>query len=149
MPDFLKKVNDVIEEALTEKTFNLEIVGKIKEIRDEITRLQGENERLVKDQKDKGDLIVALNNRNNQLSEREQGFDKREEALYASEKELYKKEQTAANETAKLNLAVDLFKTVFRNTEVRSEMFKNEPIINNGYSQGTASGSETKTERKE
>jgi len=149
MKNYLEEVDKVIESALIEKTFNLDIIGKIKELRDELLRLQESNEILKKDIDEKNNLITGLNNRNNSLSDECEKFKTREKLLNESEKELYKKEQTALNESSKLTLVVDLFKIVFRNTEVRSEMFKNDPIIVNGYSQGSASGSETKTEHKE
>lgn len=145
--DYIKKVNEVIEEALTEKTFNLEIVGKIKEIREEITRLQGENEILKKDQTEKITLITDLNSRNNKLLEKEQEFDKREAAVYTAEKNLYMKEQLAENEKAKCALAIDLFKTVFRNTEVRSDIFKQTQVNQNGYTSSLPE-TEAKTETK-
>lgn len=131
--DYIKKVNEVIEEALTEKTFNLEIIGKIKDIRDELAKLQESDK--TKDEVIRvanieiGKFKTALDTMSAKCIE----YEKREKDLSAGEKILYQKEQTAANEKAKCELAVDLFKTVFRNTEVRENIYKNVQVHQNGY----------------
>ena len=132
--DYIEKINEVIESALTERTFSLEIIQKIKEIREELAEFRETD----KDQRERiASQIVSIDSLNAELSD----FKAKETELKLMEVDLLKrgriifeKETRAEFQKEKADLIERLFNTVFRNAEIRKDIFKTAHITNNGYS---------------
>ena len=138
MDDTLKKITTVIEEALITKTFSLEIIGRIKEIRDAHEKQAGElitavklNENLAinyNKERERADAAVA----------RLAGVEKRENDVTAREKSQDIKD--VKNDFYKnwADKIEHLFGIVFKNPVVRESVYKNASGYNGGQSTNTS-----------
>ena len=152
--DYKDKISDIVEEALTEKTFSLEIVTKIKTLKDDFEKLTVTNEgqgRRITDLEMENKSIHAINEKllaeNNAYKAREDELEKKEKA---ADKVIYELEfQKKRGDEIK-----ELFGVVFKNPVVRETAYKNGSVPvpgNNGSypTTMTSTESETKTTEQE
>lgn len=126
MTDYQKKISEIIEQVLTEKTFNLEIVEKIKRLREDVSFLTSEVERLNKEKED-------LEKRNEDLSQKLADTEESLNSLKSKEKEILKREKNIEKmqyelefQKARAEEIRQLFEIVFRNpTVLRTRTIEN------------------------
>lgn len=147
---FQEEVNKLIEKALMEKTFSLEIVDQIKRMRDDYISMETSLERTT-------ELNKGLVKINTELSEQNNKLTAHDEDVSSREKVVKEKEDKQALETLKLQHAIEgkkdikeLFGIVFKNPVVRSNVYKNTsvPVSVNGYV-NTHAGSENENSTAE
>ena len=145
-----QKIDDIISEVITEKTFSLEIVEKIKSLRDDFGKEVTKNETL---EKTNADLISANNNLGTQVSKltaEVQTFKVRETSIAEKEKMLEKNEYELIFQKQRAEEIKQLFGIVFKNPTIRETVYRNStvPVANNGYVQ-SMSGSENENKTVE
>lgn len=141
---FQEEVNKLIEKALVEKTFSLEIVEQIKKMRDDYISMEAS----LKSSKENNDNLFK---RNQELETENTTLKARDVNVSSREKVVKEKEDKQALEELKLQNAIEskkeikeLFGIVFKNPVVRSNVYKNTsvPVAQNGYV-SNLSGSES------
>lgn len=133
MESEMNKINEIIDDILVNKTFSLETVDKIKSIKDRTVLLEKHNLQLLEDKEKKDEEISRLNSIVEELSDFKRNAIKVENDIIEREKSLYKKEVEASFQKEKATLIKELFDTVFRNTEVRKNIYKQTQVVSNGY----------------
>ena len=143
--NYKDKIEEVITQALTEKTFSLEIIEKIKSLKDGFESAQ-ENikiQNLALESSNK--TIEDLRLKNSELSTKVKLFEDREIAIASKEKVLEKTEYQLTFQTQRANEIKELFGTVFKNPTLQRSVFGTIPVMENGYLQQRNSNS-TETE---
>jgi len=130
--DYNKEINSIIERALTEKTFNLEIIEEIKKLRELPGMIEEANKRIEVLVKENTEIFSQLNvfkGKEADLVKREEEITKRERAQELTD---------VKNQSKDLILKEykDVMNLVFRNTTVRENIYSNKQVqvSNNGYS---------------
>ena len=152
--NYKDKISSIVEEVLTEKTFSLEIVTKIKALKDDfddLIKVHDEAKREIefqqKTNKDLREVNQTLLSENTAYKAREDELEKKEKA---ADKVIYELEfQKKRGDEIK-----ELFGIVFKNPVVRESAYKNGSVPvpgNNGSypTTMTSSESETKTTEQE
>lgn len=150
--DYKSKVDEILEQALTEKTFSLEIVEKIKALRDDFKTVSDKNEELTKSLNDKIVTITSLTNTNNSLNLELTAYKYRERAISDAEKKADKINYELVFQTQRANEIKELFGIVFKNPVVRENAYKtiSTPVSSNGYvNTYTGTDNESKTIEQE
>ena len=150
MNTHIQKIDDIISEAITAKTFSLEIVEKIKSLRDDFGTEVTKNETL---EKTNADLISGNNDLATQVSKltaEVQTFKVRETSIAEKEKMLEKNEYELIFQKQRAEEIKQLFGIVFKNPTIRETVYRNStvPVANNGYVQ-SMSGSENENKTVE
>ncbi len=133
--NYQDKISTIVEEALTEKTFSLEIITKIKALKDDFEAVTKENVNLFALNTDLAKGNADLTQKNNQLYVENEEYRKREDALAKKEKEAEKKEYELTFQTKRGDEIKELFGIVFKNPTVQSNVFRNtqKPVENGSY----------------
>jgi organic radical activating enzyme len=146
--EYKKQIEEIIETALTEKTFSLEIIEKIKSLRDGFAEAIEKNKELEEDlRKLRAEHSVTVE----KLSKTKLTLEEcqiREAELVKREKEQDKKDYELEFQKKRAEEVKELFGIVFRNPTLKESVYKNTtvPISQNGYIQSaTGSESEQKT----
>lgn len=141
--NYENKINSIIEEAVTEKTFSLDIINKIKALRDDFSVISKSYELLKDVHERQSDSYKKITDEYNKLLERVNSFEKRESELILREKQLDIQDLKLKHADEKYVITKELFGIVFKNPVVKEQAFKNTstPLSNNGYVQ-IHSGSE-------
>lgn len=125
MENYKQKIEEVLTQALTEKTFSLEIIEKIKSLKDGFeasTKLVDElNNRLEFYSKENNELKDNLSKTTEKLDK----YIKREEVIKDKESALKKTEYELEFQTKRANEIKELMMIVFKNPVVRSSTFNN------------------------
>ena len=144
--DNIKKIEEILDQALTEKTFSLDIINKIKELKDgfeaaskltDSLNLQLDDTRKTLDatRKDKDVLALKLN-----------AYENREKDIITKEKELAKNLYELDFQKKRADELKELVSLVFRNPRIVSSKSTSVPVAQNGYvSNQSGSEFETKT----
>lgn len=146
--DYQKKVSEIIELALTEKTFSLEVIDKIKSLRDDVIslseKLEQANKTIEDLRKEKTEINFLLNKANEKLS----NIDTRETELIKKEKEQEKLRYELSFQQQRANEIKELFSTVFRNPVILKSATKQTPYGGqNGNYPSTIQTNETETKQ--
>lgn len=119
------KIEEVITQALTEKTFSLEIIEKIKSLKDGFEA----NEKLVEELNKRLEFITKENNEVksnlNITIEKLNKYIERENAIKEKETALAKTNYELEFQTKRANEIKELMMIVFKNPVVRSSTFNN------------------------
>ena len=133
--NYQDKISTIVEEALTEKTFNLEIITKIKALKDDFETVTASNESLKKRVEDLTKGNTALTVENNRLVTENTAYKSREDALATKEKGADKQAYELDFQTKRASEIKELFSIVFKNPVVKEQAFRNGnvPVFENGY----------------
>lgn len=145
----MEKLTQLIDELVSEKTFNLDAVEGIQKLRERAEALETKSVSLEeKLEKEEGKSVKEIV-KNDKLLQELSEWRSRESSLSEREKkitELEKAKAVAQAESATFEKCVGL---VFRNTMLRKDAFGQVPVAdNNGYTTAQST-SETTTEVKE
>lgn len=122
--DYNKEINTIIERALTEKTFNLEIIEEIKKLRELPEKLEEANKQLETIRLTNSTLTKELS----ELKNREIDVTAREKVI--AEKEIEQRITDEKNKSKDIILKEykDVMSLVFRNTTVRENLYNNKMV---------------------
>ncbi len=146
MEKYKEKIEEVLTQALTEKTFSLEIIEKIKSLRDGFIQ----NENIIKQQIIK---IEELSKQNSEITSYNIKLQNIVESYETREKDLEQKEKKSDKVLYELDFQKkradeirELFQIVFKNPVVRETAYKNASGFNgSGHSTSeNMNGSSTK-----
>jgi hypothetical protein len=129
------KINQIIDEAVENKTFSLEIITKIKTLKDDFDVLTEKYDRLEKMYDEKSKAYEELYLKNRQTEDKLEHYINREGELVKRESQNEINDLKLKHEQEKSLLVKEMFNTVFRNPVVRESVYRNKrtPINNNGY----------------
>ena len=147
--DYQKKVSDIIELALTEKTFSLEVINKIKQLRDDVISLSNMNEQANKTIEDLRKEKIETNNLLEKATNRLANIETRETELVKKEKEQEKLRYELGFQKQRADEIKSLFDTVFRNPVIlRSKMVGHvtPPNPSNSYGRTTTTSDSEREE---
>lgn len=151
--NYQEKISSIVEEALTEKTFSLEIITKIKQLKDDFDVLVASSEVSKKRIIELETENKSLHSINDRITEENKTWQLRENQIIEAEKVADKKTYELSFQTKRAEEIKELFGIVFKNPVVRETAYKNGniPVANgNGYPTTMSSTeSETKTIDKE
>ncbi len=157
MNDTSKQIEQIIDQAVTEKVFSLDIIEKIKGLKDDfedaqdtIKVLQEQNKEHRENNKGLCDSNNALRDLLGKATATIDIWQAKEKHLDAREKALYQVEMRAAYHEDRATEIKELFGIVFKNPVIKETVFKNTdtPIASgNGMYPSNYRGSET-TETK-
>lgn len=140
------KLDQIIDELIQRGTFTGAALDGIQEMRKEISDFRNS---LIATKTRVDSLLaenIELKSNKSALESKLSAWQAKENGIAAREINISKLEAEADKHKALSAQAVDLFKTVFRNTEVRREMFGSVPVNNpTGYPVTMASNETTKT----
>ena len=150
MKDITGKINELIQEQAASGVFTADVIKQMHAISEESIALKKSNDeiRLLVDGANKmNDTLLADNNK---LTDQVAAFRKREKELGDRERKMTVLELTAEHEAKRVQDHINMVGLVFRNTEVRKEMYGTTPAGVDQYgSQVSASTSESTTEKVE
>ena len=136
---------DILDKALVEKTFDLEIVTKIKQLKDEhVTAL----ERIKELEKERASYINIQSDLNRDLQQQKEAllvWRSKEKAIEEAEKGAEKLKYELQFQKDRGNEIKEMFMHVFRNPTIMRSKMTNVPVSQNGYI-SNQSGSENETE---
>jgi chromosome segregation ATPase len=144
MENYQEKIQSVIEEALTAKTFSLEIIEKIKSIKDHDAFLEKELETTKIRSDEQSKRIGSLSADKDLLQMKVNDFEKRESDLRTKEAEQNKLRYELQFQKQRADEIRSLFEIVFRNPIWQENTSRNIPMMVNGYP-SSQSESEYKT----
>ena len=145
--NYQDKISTIVEEALTEKTFNLEIITKIKALKDDFETVTKENEDLEKQVTFFQNANDVLSVENTQVIAENTAYKAREDALATKEKAADKQAYELEFQTKRAVEIRELFGIVFRNPTVQTSVMRNtQKPVENGSCLNYVSESETTTE---
>jgi septal ring factor EnvC (AmiA/AmiB activator) len=144
--EYQNKIDEVITQVLTEKTFNLEIIEKIKLLKDDfenakqqITRLAEINSGLYKELDEHKEKCRTLDEEVQEFRKKSAEIDKKERMLEKNQYEIY-------FQTKRADEIKELFTIVFRNPVVQKSTFESVPLSSNGYvTTHTSNSTQTET----
>lgn len=144
--DYQDKISTIVEEALTEKTFNLEIITKIKTLKDDFEQLTVKNEgqsRRINDLETENKSIRTINEK---LLADNNAYKVRENEIAKSEKEADKSKYELEFQKKRGDEIKELFGIVFKNPVVQQQVYRNTSIPTpNGSYMSNVSENETVT----
>ena len=147
MEDYTKKIEEIITEATTQKTFSLEVLGKIKELKDGFDYLVEEEKLNVAAiqnfRTEQGMLKLEVS----KLLEENLGLKAKEANVIEREKKQDLNDLTLKHLEEQRNLVLRMFETVFKNPTIQRSRFGSVPVGGqNGYvNNGNTSETETET----
>jgi uncharacterized protein (DUF3084 family) len=145
--NYQQDINNIIEKALTEKTFTLEIIDEIKKLRELPEKLEQASVQIDSLLKERAELQAL----NSTLSSQKSNVEEREKAVALKERELEIKEIKSTFAETRLNDYKSMFDLVFRNTQVRENIYKSGtvPVESGGYVSDRNTSSSVNVERTE
>jgi len=147
----MTKLTELIESLIEEKTFSLEGVKAIEEMRQKAAAQEARIEATANEIKEARLEILSLETANSKLATAMALTEKREHDLAAREKAAFENEKKAAVSTAESSAYKHAFEIVFRSNTVRETIHHSVPVARNqpgGYS-NVEYHSETKTVARE
>ncbi len=120
-----QKIEEIINEAVTEKTFSLEIIAKIQDLKEEFNALTRQSEIDLENAKESRKQIENLTIKLSEKSTLLSAYELREEELTTWEKERAVKDVELKFQTSRANEIKELFGIVFRNPIVRETVYRN------------------------
>ncbi len=126
--NYVEKIEEILNETLTEKTFNLEIIGKIKTLKDDFQALQETNKKQEDLLTERYRQIEVLTGEKTKLTAKVEGFEKREHEISLKEKELDKNKYELEFQRNRAIEIKELFGIVFRNPVIKESAFRTVPI---------------------
>lgn len=142
MENYKKKIEEILAQTLTEKTFSLEIVDKIKTLKDDFESSQKLIDSLREKSLHNEKMITNLEERNTKLQELVNSYTIREKEISDKEKKLEKTNYELQFQTKRGDEIKELFGIVFKNPIVREGVYKTGNNNNDYFN-------ETKTVTKE
>jgi chromosome segregation ATPase len=137
MTDYQKKIDAIVEEALTEKTFSLEVVQKIKALKDDLADLQEANNKWREDFNDQKITLGKETSERLRLEERVEKLQQDIEGWESREDNLIKREisQSLLDLRANMNEQFyhelkDLVGIIFKNPVTIKQVNKQEATPN-------------------
>ena len=127
--DYTQQINNLIETVLTEKTFNLEIVEKIKELRE----LPAKVKELEEKEFELRSKLADVKKENEVLNLSASKVKERETAVVIKERELELKGVEMKWKDYLLDEYKSMMQMVFRNTTIRENRLGSVPVESNGY----------------
>jgi DNA gyrase/topoisomerase IV subunit A len=143
--DYQKDIIDILDKALVEKTFDLEIVSKIKQLKDEHVNALKSIESLSKQIVDKDKLYSDVRAELDKALKLNEEYRAREREISKAEREAEKKDLEMKFQKERGNEIKEMFMHVFRNPSIVRNKTMNIPVASNGYV-STQPGSEFETE---
>lgn len=145
--NYQEKISTIVEEALTEKTFSLEIITKIKALKDVFESVTNQNVELEKQVTFFQGANATLSTENTKVIAQNEAYKSREVELAKKEKEADKKEYELAFQTKRGNEIKELFGIVFKNPTTQSMILRNTSgqDLNGNYRSGNENETVTKT----
>lgn len=131
--DYNKEINSIIERALTEKTFNLEIIEEIKKLRELPEALEVASKQIETLLKEKSELTTKVTS----LEVNEASVNERELAVATREQELTILELKAEFNKTRADEIKEMFGIVFKNPVLKENVYKSSQVQvkdNSGYS---------------
>lgn len=148
-----QEINKILDKAVIEKTFSLEAIDHIKNLRDEWTKTMEINSRYGDSVKRMGQEIIDLRAENSYLKNYQEAVLKREEELLKKERvqEIVILQKEFSDRRA--NEIKEIFGIVFKNPIVRETVYKNSIVpVSGAYGTMTSmstSENETKVVEQE
>lgn len=145
--DYRKKIDEVIDQALTEKTFSLEIIEKIKSLRDGFQTALEKIDILEKNGIHDAKIIIDLRQDKEALTKKVNDFTSREGALAEKEKQQDKSAYELDFQRKRAEEIKELVSLVFRNSILKETSWKSQniPVPNGSGYHNMANGSENET----
>lgn len=141
---YIEKIEEVLTQALTEKTFSLEIIEKIKSLKDGFEA----SEKLVDELQTRLEFItkqnIEIQGNLNTTTEKLNKYIEREKIISEKEASLAKTNYELEFQTKRANEIKELMMIVFKNPVVRSSTFNN--TYDNGSSKSINGGVTTEQE---
>lgn len=147
--DYQVKIDEILTQAVTEKTFSLEIIEKIKSLRDAVNVMEVQSKLDKKTTDDLNKTLMDVRGNYSDISIKLEAYKKRETELATKEKVAERQDYALQFQKARADEIKEMFMHVFRNpTIVRSASHnRNTPIASNGYvSTWNENGVENSTE---
>jgi len=131
MENYKEKIDEVLDQALTEKTFSLEIIEKIKSLHDGFASSQETIKQNNETIKLLNENATKANQEINKLSTLVSQYETREIELASKEKVAEKQAYELEYQKNRANEIKELFQIVFKNPVVRENVYKNLSGNNN------------------
>ena len=142
--DYKDQIDQIITQALTDKTFSLEVIEKIRELKINVENLQSQNKELEKSLVATKEARDGYQNKLLQTEKTLAEYKEREEAMYKAEKASDKLNYELEFQKQRANEIKELVGLVFRNPVLKRSEHGNRPIVdNNNYVQSGSMNSET------
>lgn len=122
--EITKEIDDIIEKALVDKTFSLEVIEKIKELKERVIELDSVKE-------ENKNLKKSLTTAETEIGYKEgalENWNKREEELKTREAKVTESETKAASAETRLSDYKEMFGIVFRNPVLKETVFKSSQV---------------------
>ena len=144
---YRNKIDEIISEATEKRTFSLEIIEKIKEMKDNFSLIEIENDNL----KDIRDLFAKENsevkNKLTDLTKKYEDLLKKKSDIEDRENKLNIADEKSAGIVRERDLVIRMFETVFRNPVIQKSSFSNGmPYRDNNGNMMSANINTTETE---
>lgn len=124
--DYKDKIDKIVEEALSDKTFSLEVVQRIKQLKDDLEELENKKEELTeklelsdKNYQEVKALLTKKTEEHDVLFQTVEEWEKREAGLIKRETKMELVEQRANMEAASRSEIKELVGLLFKNPVVR------------------------------
>lgn len=138
MTNYNQEVDSIVEKAVTEKTFSLEIIDQIKKLKELPKKLEEADERIEILTKENARLTVD----NTALVKKADDVVRREKAVAEKEQEQKIIDERNKGIVTRLQDNKDMMTLIFRNTTIRENRFGIVPIADNsGYFQQQSTSS--------
>ena len=144
-----EKLTTLIDEIVHEKTFSLEAVNAVTNLRDTAEALESQVRILTKKNKTNEENAKIHEIRVSKLRNEVEDWKKREADLIVREMKILNLELGTAVSNAKAETYKECVSLIFRNETVRKEMFGSIPVSIDGGYPTVQSTNETITETKE
>ena len=143
MNEFQQKIEEIVSQAVTEKTFSLEIIEKIRSLKETSDAEIKKTEQLTKIN---NEIVIRNDNLSREvreLTKKLTDFETRETEIAVKEKQLDRKDYELTFQINRANEIKELFSIVFKNPIIKEIAHRNSnvPVAVNGYVQ-QQSGSE-------
>lgn len=141
MENYKKEIDDILHKAVTEKTFTLEIVEQIKELRKLPELVEQKDDQIASLNK----LVQELTLDKNTLLNQKTNVEVKEKTLNEKERALELKEVEFRWKDNLLSEYKNMMSLVFRNQTIRQNKFGSVPIERNGYIESSSMTENTET----
>lgn len=144
--DYQKQIDQIVQEAVTSKTFSLEIIDKIKELKSAFAKAQEDIK--LKDEMivSKSKLLNEFNDEVVRLKKVETEYNKRKAELVIEEKKAEKLNYELVFQKERANEIKELFSLVFRNPVILKNKMVGHAVSNSQGGGYTTSTNDTETE---
>lgn len=122
--DYKKTIEEVLMTAVTEKTFSLEIIEKIKSLKDGFDKSQDIIKDLRKLIDNRNEMLDVFEKDRDALALKVASYEARESDIATKEKTFEKNTYELSFQKSRADEIKDLFKIVFRNPTVQSSVFE-------------------------